>query len=127
MTTKQKLTLYEGLTDAESRADKFRALMNTGLSWNKVMDSFDQYAALEADEAMKATEKATALAKWADKQGYTDKQKAAVKDQLKFFTIAPADAARNDALTGAGLTAEDAYTLTEAFRKLTPQEGHENV
>lgn len=88
LTDEQKLTLYQGLTGADSRAEKFQALMGTGMTWDEVMDAYDRYAELDADETMRATEKATELARWAD-EWYQEDQAAAIKEQLAFFSIIP--------------------------------------
>lgn len=126
LTDEQKLTLYRGLTGADSRAEKFQTLMNTGMTWDEVMDAYDRYAELDADEDMKATDKATELARWADEQ-YQEDQAAAIKEQLAFFSIIPAQAERYAALTEAGLDAESAYNLTEIFAGLEPEEGSDTV
>lgn len=126
LTDEQKLTLYRGLTGADSRAEKFQALMDTGMTWDDVMDAYDRYAELDADEDMKATDKATELARWADER-YREDQAAAVKEQLAFFSIIPAQAERYAALTEAGLDTESAYNLTEIFVGLEPEEGSDTV
>ena len=126
LTDEQKLDLYRGLTGAESRVEKFQALMDTGMAWDDVMDAYDRYAELDADEEMKATDKATELARWADER-YREDQAAAVKEQLAFFSIIPAQAERYAALTEAGLDTESAYNLTEIFAGLEPEEGSDTV
>lgn len=126
LTDEQKLDLYRGLTGAESRVEKFQALMDTGMTWDEVMDAYDRYAELDADEEMKATDKATELARWADER-YQEDQAAAVKEQLAFFSIIPAQAERYAALTEAGLDTESAYNLTEIFAGLEPEEGSDTV
>ena len=126
LTDEQKLDLYRGLTGAESRVEKFQALMDTGMAWDDVMDAYDRYAELDADEDMKATDKATELARWADER-YREDQAAAVKEQLAFFSIIPAQAERYAALTEAGLDTESAYNLTEIFAGLEPEEGSDTV
>lgn len=126
LTDEQKLDLYRGLTGAESRVEKFQALMDTGMTWDDVMDAYDRYAELDADEEMKATDKATELARWADER-YREDQAAAVKEQLAFFSIIPAQAERYAALTEAGLDTESAYNLTEIFAGLEPEEGSDTV
>ena len=126
LTDEQKLDLYRGLTGAESRVEKFQALMDTGMTWDDVMDAYDRYAELDADEEMKATDKATELARWADER-YQEDQAAAVKEQLAFFSIIPAQAERYAALTEAGLDTESAYNLTEIFAGLEPEEGSDTV
>lgn len=126
LTDEQKLTLYQGLTGADSRTEKFQALMGTGMTWDEVMDAYDRYAELDADETMRATEKATELARWAD-EWYQEDQAAAIKEQLAFFSIIPAQAERYAALTGAGLDVESAYHLTEIFAGLEPEKGADTV
>ena len=126
LTDEQKLSLYHGLTGADSRAEKFQTLMDAGMTWDEVMDAYDRYAELDADEAMKATDKATELARWADER-YPEEQAAAVKEQLAFFSIIPAQAERYAALTEAGLDVESAYNLTEIFAGLEPEEGADTV
>ena len=87
LTDEQKLDLYRGLNPTStSRAEKFQALMDTGMTWDEVMDAYDRYAELDADEDMKATDKATELARWAD-ENYQEEQAAAIKEQLAFFSI----------------------------------------
>ena len=127
LTDEQKLALYSGLNPTStSRTEKFQTLMNTGMTWDEVMDAYDRYAELDADENMKATDKATELARWADEQ-YQEDQAAAIKEQLAFFSIIPAQAERYAALTEAGLDTESAYNLTEIFAGLEPEEGSDTV
>ena len=127
LTDEQKLDLYRGLNPTStSREEKFQALMDTGMTWDEVMDAYDRYAELDADEDMKATDKATELARWADER-YQEDQAAAVKEQLAFFSIIPAQAERYAALTEAGLDTESAYNLTEIFAGLEPEEGSDTV
>lgn len=127
LTDEQKLDLYRGLNPTStSRVEKFQALMDTGMTWDDVMDAYDRYAELDADEDMKATDKATELARWADER-YREDQAAAVKEQLAFFSIIPAQAERYAALTEAGLDTESAYNLTEIFTGLEPEEGSDTV
>lgn len=127
LTDEQKLDLYQGLNPTStSRVEKFQALMDTGMTWDEVMDAYDRYAELDADEDMKATDKATELARWADER-YREDQAAAVKEQLAFFSIIPAQAERYAALTEAGLDTESAYNLTEIFAGLEPEEGSDTV
>lgn len=127
LTDEQKLDLYQGLNPTStSRVEKFQALMDTGMTWDDVMDAYDRYAELDADEDMKATDKATELARWADER-YREDQAAAVKEQLAFFSVIPAQAERYAALTEAGLDTESAYNLTEIFAGLEPEEGSDTV
>lgn len=127
LTDDQKMELYHGMTGADSRTEKFRAMMDAGLSWDEVMDAYDKYAELDADAEAKASEKATSLARWADTQGFTSDQATTIKEQLKFFSIIPTEASRYETLTGAGLDAAAAKDLTDAMAKLSPEDGKASV
>lgn len=127
MTDAQKLEMYRELSNADSRAEKFQAIMDTGLSFAQVTSIYDKYAEIDADKEKKATEQATEFSKWVDRQGYNARQTEAIKEQLKFWNIIPADATRYEKLTDAGLEAEDAYTLTNELAGLTPEPGKDSV
>jgi|GEM_PF-1035110 len=127
MTDAQKLEMYRSMTNADSRADKFQAIMDTGLNFGQVMSIYDKYAEIDAEENMKASEQATAFAKWVDEQGYKDSQAEVIKEQLKFWQIIPAEANRYEKLTDAGLESEDAGDLTSALAALQPEQGKETV
>ncbi len=127
MTDDQKLEMYRELANADSRAEKFRAIMDTGLSFAQTIGIYDKYAEIDAEEGKKATEKATEFSKWIDQQGYKSNQAATIKEELKFWNIIPADAARYEKLTDAGLETEDAFKLTDALADLKPESGKENV
>lgn len=127
LTDDQKLDMYRELGNADSRVEKFRAIMDTGLSFDQVIDIYNAYAELDANEGMKATEQATAFSKWVDQQGYKESQAETIKDQLRFWSIIPADASRYEKMTDAGLEAEDAYSLTETLATLEPEDGKSGV
>lgn len=127
MTDDQKLEMYRELSNADSRAEKFRTIMDTGLSFAQTISAYDKYAEIDADEGKKATKKATAFSKWIDQQGYKSSQAKAIKEELKFWNIIPADATRYEKLTDAGLETEDAFKLTNALADLKPEPGKENV
>ena len=87
LTDEQKLALYRGLSDADSSTpDHFRAMMDTGLSWEEVMEAYDQYQFLNSDEDtpeaewLSASEKATEFASWVERQNYTEDQAETVKE-----------------------------------------------
>lgn len=127
LTDRQKLELYKGLSGADGRAEKFRVLLDNGMTWDQVMDAYDKYAELNAEENMKASEQATSFALWLDKQKLSSKQKELVKDSLKFYSQIPAEAERYEGFTAAGLDEEDAYRLTLDISELEPEEGKEQV
>ena len=99
LTDEQKLALYRGLSDADSSTpDHFRAMMDTGLSWEEVMEAYDQYQFLNSDEdvpeadRLSASEKATEFASWVDRQNYTEDQTETVKEALHYWQMIPAEA-----------------------------------
>lgn len=99
LTDEQKLALYRGLSDADSSTpDHFRAMMDTGLSWEEVMEAYDQYQFLNSDEdvpeadRLSASEKATEFASWVDRQNYTEDQTETVKEALRYWQMIPAEA-----------------------------------
>lgn len=98
LTDEQKLALYRGLSDADSSTpDHFRAMMDTGLSWEEVMEAYDQYQFLNSDEdvpeadRLSASEKATEFASWVDRQNYTEDQAETVKEALRYWQMIPAE------------------------------------
>ena len=101
LTDAQKLALYRGLSDADSSTpDHFREMMDTGLSWEEVMEAYDQYQFLNSDEdvpeadRLSATEKATEFASWVDRQNYTEDQAETVKEALRYWQMIPAEASQ---------------------------------
>ena len=101
LTDEQKLALYRGLSDADSSTpDHFREMMDTGLSWDQVMEAYDQYQFLNSDEDMpeaerlSASEKATEFASWVERQNYTEDQAETVKEALRYWQMIPAEASQ---------------------------------
>lgn len=127
MTDDQKLEMYRELKGADARAEDFRNIMDTGLSFAQTMKVFDEFERLRLTEGMTATERATAFASWLDKQGYKDSQIETIRDQLKYFSQVPAEASRYDKMADAGLATDDAYDLTSALAALQPEQGKETV
>ena len=110
----------------ETRAE-YQAMLDAGLTWNDITLANNEYAELQADEDMKATEKATALAQWADQQGWNEAQIEAVKERYRFYSMTPAEATNYEKFTGAGLQADSSSKLTEILEGLTPEDGRETV
>ena len=92
LTDDQKLALYRGLSGSDSRSDHFREMMDTGMSWEQVMDAYDEHALLDSDDEATATEKATEFADWVDRQNYTEDQAETVKEALRYWQMIPAEA-----------------------------------
>lgn len=127
LTDTQKLASYHTLTGADSRVEKFTALMDTDLSFDDVCDIYDQYAELDADEEMKAKDKASAFAYWLDKQEYSSEQKQLAKEQFRYFTIIPAGEDSYSSYTKSGLDADTANKVNDIIGSLTPLPGKDSV
>lgn len=92
LTDDQKLALYRGLSGSDSRSDHFQEMMDTGMSWEQVMDAYDEYALLDSDDEATASEKATEFADWVNRQSYTEDQAETVKEALRYWQMIPAEA-----------------------------------
>lgn len=127
LTDGEKLEMYRGLANADSRSEDFQKIMDTGVSFNRTMELYDAYKALYDREDMTAGEKATEFAVWLDGQDYDAAQKTEIRDVLKYYSMVPAEAGRYDKLTDAGLGIDAAERMTKALAALEPEEGKENV
>ena len=122
LTDEQKLALYRGLSDADSSTpDHFRAMMDTGLSWEEVMEAYDQYQFLNSDEdvpeadRLSASEKATEFASWVDRQNYTEDQAETVKEALRYWKMIPAEASQQ-------VLVADEYGISNSSRNAVSDE-----
>lgn len=122
LTDEQKLALYRGLSDADSSTpDHFREMMDTGLSWEEVMEAYDQYQFLNSDEdvpeadRLSATEKATEFASWVDRQNYTEDQAETVKEALRYWKMIPAEASQK-------VLVADEYGISNSSRNAVSDE-----
>lgn len=122
LTDEQKLALYRGLSDADSSTpDHFRAMMDTGLSWEEVMEAYDQYQFLNSDEdtpeaeRLSASEKATEFASWVERQNYTEDQAETVKEALRYWQMIPAEASEKILLA-------QEYGVSDSSRKAAAEE-----
>ena len=111
----------------ESNRAEFEAMLNEGLTWDDVTDAHNTYAMINADDAMNATQKATAYAKWADEQGWTDAQIEAVKERYTFWQMIPAEATSYEKFAGAGLSSDNAAKVVEILSALEPEAGKKSV
>ena len=94
LTDQQKLTLYGAVygSDADSRMEKFRAMMDAGLTFAKTMDVYGKYAELEADEEASAADQATDFHLWLEDQGFSTEQTGVIEEELKFWSMMPGQA-----------------------------------
>lgn len=94
LTDQQKLTLYGAVygSDADSRMEKFRAMMDAGLTFAKTMDVYGKYAELETDEEASAADQATDFHLWLEDQGFSTEQMGVIEEELKFWSMMPGQA-----------------------------------
>ena len=94
LTDQQKLTLYGAVygSDADSRMEKFRAMMDAGLTFARTMDVYGKYAELEADEESSAADQATDFHLWLEDQGFSAEQMGVIEEELKFWSMMPGQA-----------------------------------
>ena len=95
MTDNQKLDMYRTLSGADSRCDKFQAMMNAGISWEEVMAAYDKHVELEGNKTLKATEQAAQFVKWAY-SNLGQKEANAAVEQLAFWTTMKASPSQKD-------------------------------
>lgn len=129
LSDEEKLRIYqETIATSESkRPETFRQLMDMGMSWAQVSEAYIMYLDLNSNDNMPADEKATRFARWADGQGLTSDQRAALKDSMAFYSQAKAEAGRYTAMTEAGLDPGKAESLTMRISQLRPEAGKETV
>ena len=102
---------------SKSWEDEQAELRKVGVDVGQFLELYAMHGQIDTRD-LKATEKATEFAYWLDGQRYTDQQKAAIKDQMAYFQMMPADASRYNAATAAGLDREQALELTEGLDDL---------
>lgn len=121
-----KRTLYNALI-GNGRDDEFKAMQRTSMTWDQIMDMYDAWDELNREEDKKASQKAMEFAVAVDNSNLTARQKQAVKENLKFYSMMAADTERYDALTAAGLSPESAKKTAAAIAGLEPENGKESV
>ena len=111
----------------ESTRAELETMLDEGLTWDDVTDAHNTYAMINADDTMNATQKATAYAKWADEQGWTDAQIEAAKERYMFWQMIPAEATSYEKFAGAGLSSDNAAKVVEVLSNLEPEAGKKSV
>ena len=129
LSDREKLRIYqETIATSESkRPETFRQLMDMGMSWAQVSEAYTMYLDLNSNDKMPAGEKATRFARWADGQGLTSDQRAALKDSMAFYSQAKAEAGRYTAMTEAGVNSNTAEGLALRISQLRPEAGKKTV
>lgn len=124
----QKLIVYGDLANSDSRAEQFRTVMDTGLSFSETAKIFDKYSEFKSEDETRAAQDAKDFALWVDqRKDLTDEQKKVVKEQFKYWQMIPAEAERYEKFTGMGFEPEVANRIDTALSELQPLPGHEGV
>ncbi len=111
---------------SKSWEDEQAELRKAGVDVGQFLELYAMHGEIDSRD-LKAGQKATEFAYWLDGQRYTEQQKAAIKDQMAYFQMMPADASRYNMATAAGLDREQALELTEELDALEPPEGKTSV
>ena len=112
-----------GTRDAEtgqkttSKDELFAELMDAGMSWDDIMEVYEEYRALYEDETLSTSQQATEFAYWLDGQGLTKQQRQIVNDGLKYYQMFAQQADRYRGLTEAGLSSSDAKRVSDSMAK----------
>jgi hypothetical protein len=125
ITGEQKLQLYLDNVATESRMEDVEAMREAGLTWEEMAPAVDTYLRMGAEE-LNATQKATELAAWADRNLQSEKA-TAVKEWLGYWQMMPAEATTYEKLTEAGLQSENAQLVFDTWQALEPEEGKTSV
>lgn len=108
-----------GVTDKEtgakstSKDEVFANMMDAGMSWNDVMDVYEEYRTLYEDESLSSSQQASEFAYWLDQHNIKGKKREAIRNGLKYYQMFAQEAERYTNLTEAGLSATDAKKVSD--------------
>lgn len=108
-----------GVTDKEtgakstSKDEVFANMMDAGMSWDDVMDVYEEYRTLYEDESLSSSQQASEFAYWLDQHNIKGKKREAIQNGLKYYQMFAQEAERYTNLTGAGLSATDAKKVSD--------------
>lgn len=108
-----------GVTDKEtgakstSKDEVFANMMDAGMSWDDVMDVYEEYRTLYEDESLSSSQKASEFAYWLDQHNIKGKKREAIQNGLKYYQMFAQEAERYTNLTDAGLSATDAKKVSD--------------
>lgn len=132
----ERIRLLDALV-SESQGEKFAAMMTDGdLTFRQCAEVYEKYHQLSKmgelkdandDYVYKKAVLATQFSAWLDDEGYSDVQKTAITEQYKFWNMVPAEAGNYEKLTGAGLSTDNAVTLTSDWSELEPLPDEDEV
>lgn len=108
-----------GVTDKEtgakstSKDEAFANMMDAGMSWDDVMDVYEEYRTLYEDESLSISQQASEFAYWLDQHNIKGKKREAIRNGLKYYQMFAQEAERYTNLTEAGLSATDAKKVSD--------------
>lgn len=108
-----------GVTDKEtgakstSKDEVFANMMDAGMSWDDVMDVYEEYRTLYEDENLSSSQQASEFAYWLDQHNIKGKKREAIQNGLKYYQMFAQEAERYTNLTEAGLSATDAKKVSD--------------
>lgn len=108
-----------GVTDKEtgakstSKDEAFANMMDAGMSWDDVMDVYEEYRTLYEDESLSSSQQASEFAYWLDQHNIKGKKREAIQNGLKYYQMFAQGAERYTNLTEAGLSATDAKKVSD--------------
>ena len=108
-----------GVTDKEtgakstSKDEAFANMMDAGMSWDDVMDVYEEYRTLYEDERLSSSQQASEFAYWLDQHNIKGKKREAIQNGLKYYQMFAQEAERYTNLTEAGLSATDAKKVSD--------------
>lgn len=111
---------------SESRMEDIEAFAEADMDFDTFIRANMEYNKLY-NEDLSASEKATALARWINQNGFDAKEKAVIEEAFKYYSMMPAKAGRYDDFTESGLDDETAYKVASAIADLEPLEGKTSV
>ena len=109
-------------TIGKNNTEDFAEQMEAGMSWDDVMEAYEQYKEVYSEEDLSSSEKQLEMAVWIDEHGYSKKQRELVKNCYKYYTPTPGNTTTYDKYVAAGLTPEDAKSIVKETKRLAGEE-----
>lgn len=100
-----------------SRDDDILAFEEAGLDMDDFLDVQNEYSRIRDIEGG-AGDHALEFARFVNTSGYTDEQKAVIKDRFVYYSQIPASASQYDEFVEAGFSDEDAYEIVNILDEL---------
>lgn len=115
-----KRNIYEGIISDTHAADINAITGSTGgreLTFDDYLNIQYQYTEINKKD-LKGSAKATEFSSWINQQGYSDKQKEAIKNAFKYYNSSAAEATSYDKMISAGIGDAAAKRAADAALKL---------